>query len=103
MEDYLKQKVPELFLQSCRVAGRFCLVDRVERLVSFFKQVLGERSIRLFAVPGATARSAEPGHDGDKLVERFGHEASLAEVCRVERVGRVYRCTSARQQTHQTP
>src|SRR5215469_2722375 len=68
VEEDLQQQVAEFFGQVREVAP----FDGVEYFVGLFKRVLADRVECLFAVPGATVRSAEALHDGNGLLKEGG-------------------------------
>jgi leader peptidase (prepilin peptidase)/N-methyltransferase len=67
IEEHLQQQVAELFAQVCGVVA----LDRVQHFVGLFQRVFADGPGCLFAIPGATVRSAQAGHDGDGLCEQL--------------------------------
>ena len=65
MEKDLEKEVAKFFSEF----GVIGAVEGVEDFVGFFDEIGAEGGVGLFAVPGATVRSAEAGHDSDELFE----------------------------------
>ncbi len=74
IEEHLQQQIAELLGQVREVAA----LDGVEDLVGLFQRVFADGVEGLLAVPGAAAGSAQPGHDGHRL---------LKQRCRPRRIG----------------
>ena len=66
IEQNLQQQIAQFFGQMRKVAA----LNRVENLVGLFQRVFANGVERLFAVPGASARSPQPRHDGDRLLKQ---------------------------------
>src|SRR5580692_3790571 len=66
-EDGLQHQVSEFFGQPRPVA----LIDGVENFVGFFQQIWLDGVESLFAIPGAAAGRAQPGHDSDQALKPF--------------------------------
>src|SRR2546426_12131683 len=88
MEDHLEEQIPKLF-QEMLAAG----VERVEHLIGLFEEVRLERARRLFAIPRASARPAEPRHDSKEALEKgtggLGHVLTLRSCDYTARISRV--------------
>jgi hypothetical protein len=69
VEDDLQQEVAELGAELAIVAG----VDRLGDLVGLLDRLRLDRRVRLLAVPGAAAGTAQAVHDAHQLLECFAH------------------------------
>ena len=65
VEDGLQHEVAQFLGQP----GPIAIVDRFQHLVGFFDGVRLDGIKRLFAVPRATSRSSQFGHDLDELLK----------------------------------
>jgi hypothetical protein len=65
VEQHLEKEVAEFFGEFGVIAG----LEGVENFVGFFDEIGSERSVSLFAIPGAASRGTELGHEGDESFE----------------------------------
>ena len=65
VEQHLEKEVAEFFGEFGVIAG----LEGIEDFVGFFDEIGSERSVSLFAIPGAAARGTEAGHDRDESFE----------------------------------
>jgi hypothetical protein len=74
-EDDLEKEIAQLFAE----AGEVPAVESVHDFVALLDQIAAQRGVGLLPVPRATARAAEPVHDGNEVVERAqrGHGCFL--------------------------
>src|SRR6266496_3395495 len=81
IKKYLQKQIAEFSLQLTPIA----IVDGLKNFVSLFERVGFDGIECLLAVPGAPARPAQPGHDGDRALEEFA--CSWHHKYRVARFG----------------
>ena len=79
IKQHLKQQVAE-FREMREVAA----LDGVKDLVGLFQRVFADGVEGLFAVPGAAAGSAKPGHDTTDCSNNAAARAGSVTVCGVE-------------------
>ena len=74
----IEQNLEQQIAQLARKFFPIAIVDGFQNFVGFLKGVGLDRIEGLFAVPRASARTAQPGHDRNRAFETFsssGHEA----------------------------
>ena len=71
VEDDLKQQIAKFLFEVLDVAGRFGVLDRIKRFVSFFEQILRKRRVGLLRIPWAAAGCPEPFHHADEFIKFF--------------------------------
>ncbi len=83
IKQHLQQQVAQFLGKVRKIAA----LDGVEDFVGLFQRVFPDGVERLLAIPGASVRGAQPGHDAHRLLKkrrrtrRIGHRLCCGGVC----------------------